>query len=89
MPYFIVCWLLAAALASPVDFHGSGTPQTVLKADHGNLNLPASGEAFEGWHDPRMYGGRFLDVSDDLQKDNEELKSNEMCSTRTRSMASH
>jgi len=63
MPYFIVCWLLAAALASPVDFHGSGTPQAVLKADHGNLNLPASGEAFEGWHDPRMYGGRFLDYT--------------------------
>jgi hypothetical protein len=66
MPYFIVCWLLAAALASPVDFHGSGASQTVLEADHGKSNLAPSGEAFVGWHDPRTYGGRLLDVRDAL-----------------------
>jgi hypothetical protein len=70
MPYFILCWLLAAALASPLDFHGS---QTVLEADFGNVNLTASGDAPIGWYDPRMNGGRFLDVSDDFQNDYEEL----------------
>ena len=77
MPYFVLCWLLATALASPLDFHGSQTSQTVLDTDHGNVNLTASGEAFIGWHDPRMNGGRFLDVSDD-QKDKRGTQSKEM-----------
>jgi hypothetical protein len=72
MPYFVLCWLLSVALASPLDFHSSRTSQAVL-SDTGSVNLTASGEAFIGWHDPRMNGGRFLDVSDDPQKDNEEL----------------
>ena len=62
MPYFILCWLLAAALASPLDFHDS---QIVLEPDFGNANLTTLGEALMGWHDPRVNGGRFLDVSDD------------------------
>jgi hypothetical protein len=86
MPYFVLCWLLSVALASPLEFHGSQTSQTVL--DTGNVNLTAAGEAFIGWHDPRMNGGRFLDVSNDPQKDNEELTRGNGASTRTRSTAS-
>jgi hypothetical protein len=86
MSYFVLFWLLSATLASPLDFHGSQSSQTVL--DTGNVNLTASGEAFIGWHDPRMNGGRFLDVSDDPQKDNEELTQVNETSTRTRSTAS-
>jgi len=71
MSYLVLCSLLAAALASPLDFDGSRTSQTVLST--GNINLTASGEAFIGWHDPRMNGGRFLDVSDGPQKGGEEL----------------
>ena len=70
MPYFILCLLFAAALASPVDFRDS---QIILEADYGNVNLTTLGEALVGWHDPRMNGGRFLDVSDDPQNDNEKL----------------
>ena len=63
MPYFIICWLLAAALASPLDFHDS---QIILEVDYRNLNLTASEDPSLGWYDPRMNGGRFLDVSDDF-----------------------
>ena len=83
MSYFVLCWLLSATLASPLDFHGS---QTVL--DTGDVNLTASGEAFIGWHDPRMNGGRFLDVSDDPQKVNDVLIQGDGASTPTRSTAS-
>jgi hypothetical protein len=84
MPYFILCWLLAAALASPLDFHDS---QIVLEADFGNANLTTLGKALMGWHDPRVNGGRFLDVSDDPQKVNAEFNQ-QWASTRTRRLAS-
>lgn len=60
MPYFILCCLLAAALASPLDFPGA---QTVLEENYANVT--ASEEAFMGWHDPRMNGGRFLDYTNE------------------------
>jgi len=86
MPYFVLCWLFAAALASPLDLHGS---QIVLDANYDNDNLTTSGEAFLGWHDPRMNGGRFLDVSDiSIYKNNPELTQGNGPSTLTRPMAS-
>ena len=63
MSVLLLCWLASAVVASPLDYFLQGSPQVPL-IQAGTAKQQATGNAELGWFDPRLNGGRLLDVSD-------------------------
>jgi hypothetical protein len=56
MRFLVLSFLLGSTTGSPVDL-----PRALLQTGNNRENVLETG-AFVGWYDPRILGGRFLDV---------------------------
>ncbi|KAF9560886.1 hypothetical protein CPC08DRAFT_689520 [Agrocybe pediades] len=63
MSFLLLCWLAAAVVASPLDFHQEGSLQVPLTQAGPEHQATENATAKQGWFDPRLNGGRFLDFT--------------------------